>query len=222
VRRPSPRLGEGIVTHEPRRPLDADLAQEQWLAYVGALEDAGWETVELPPAGDCPDGVFVEDILVVHGDVAVVTRPGAPSRRRETEGVEQVVAELGCRVERIREPGTLDGGDLLRRGDVAFVGVGGRTNAEGAKQLARLSGLHVVPVPVPRGFLHLKSALTFLADGTRVDGNVLPLGETCLLVASDPPAVADIVTARGYEPIVVDISELQKLEADVTCLSVLL
>ena len=90
VRRPSPRLGEGIVTHVERLPVDAGRARGQWKAYVGALEDAGWETVEAPPADDCPDAVFVEDAVVVFGHVAVVARPGAEVRRAETAGAEQV------------------------------------------------------------------------------------------------------------------------------------
>jgi dimethylargininase len=83
VRRPGPRLGEGIVTHVERRPVDVPRAREQWHAYVRALEDAGWETVEAPPADDAPDGAFVEDTLVVFGDLAVVTRPGVEARRGE-------------------------------------------------------------------------------------------------------------------------------------------
>jgi len=217
VRRPGPRLGEGIVTHVPRQRVDVDRAHEQWAAYVRTLEDAGLEIVEVPAADDCPDCVFVEDTVVVVGDTAVVTRPGANSRRPETAAVERTLAGLGYTVERIREPATLDGGDVLRHGEHAYVGVGRRTNAEGARQLHALTGLRVVPVPVPAGALHLKTAVTFLPDGSRVDGNVLPL-DSARVVA--PAELAAAVTAHGYEPIAVDISELQKLEGGVTCLSV--
>jgi dimethylargininase len=219
VRRPGPRLGEGIVTHVPRSAVDVELACEQWAAYVRALEGAGWETVEVAPADDCPDCVFVEDTVVVTREVAVVTRPGAPSRIAETGGVARVLEDLGYEVARIRAPGTLDGGDVLRLGDLAYVGVGRRTNAEGAKQLQALTGLRVVPVPVPAGALHLKTALTFLPDGTRIDGNVLPLDSRRVLVSA---ASAGAVARRGYQPVTVDISELEKLEAGLTCLSVLL
>src|SRR5205823_1953222 len=88
VRRPSPRLGEGIVTHVERVPVDGGRARTQWEGYVAALEDAGWETVEAPPADDCPDAVFIEDAVVVFGSVAVMTRPGAEVRRGETAGAE--------------------------------------------------------------------------------------------------------------------------------------
>src|SRR5690606_8570636 len=104
-----------------------------------------------------PDAVFVEDALVVAGDVAILGRSGAPSRRGELPGAERAARELGLRVERIEEPGTLDGGDVLQVGDTVYVGRGDRTNEEGICRLAHLlGGRRVVPVDV-RGCLHLKS-----------------------------------------------------------------
>src|SRR3954470_5260581 len=91
VRRPSPRLAEGIVTHLQREPIDNLLAVKQWTSYVEVLEASGWDVVEVPPADDCPDGVFVEDTMVVYKNVAVIARPGADSRRPETAGAEDVV-----------------------------------------------------------------------------------------------------------------------------------
>ena len=242
VRRPSPRLGEGIVTHVERLPVDAGRARGQWEAYVGALEDAGWETVEAPPADDCPDAVFVEDAVVVFGHVAVVARPGAEVRRAETAGAEQAVAELGYTVERISEPATLDGGDVLKVGDTLYVGVGGRTNDEGARQLRELLepfGATVIEVPIAN-VLHLKSAVTALPDGSIVGyaplvppffrdfvampeksgAHVVLLRGGKVMVAADCPRSAELIAARGYDPVVVDISEFQKLEGCVTCLSV--
>ena len=137
VRRPGPRLADGVVTHIDRSPIDLDLAIEQWTAYCAALPAAGWDVVEVEPADDCPDAVFIEDAVVVHGDLAVITRPGALERRGETAGAERAVRDLGLRVVRIEEPGTLDGGDVLRAGDTAYVGLGGRTNGIGIQQLVR-------------------------------------------------------------------------------------
>ena len=116
VRRPSPRLAEGLLTHIARVPVDVDLATRQWEGYVAALAAEGWETVEVPPADDCPDAAFVEDTVVVYADLAVISRPGADERRPETAGTEEALAALGYRIERIREPGTLDGGDVLKHG----------------------------------------------------------------------------------------------------------
>jgi dimethylargininase len=245
VRRPSPRLAEGIVTHLERRPVDAALARRQWEAYVDALRAAGWEPVELPPADDCPDGVFVEDVLVVHDGVAVVTRPGAESRRAELDGVEEAAAGLGLAVRRIEAPGTLDGGDVLRVGTTVYAGLTGRTNAEGIEQLRTILAPHgadVVAVPVG-GVLHLKSAVTALPDGSIVawpaavdepsafprlvempeesGAHVVLLGGAKLLLAAGCPRSVELLAGLGYEPVVVDIGEFEKLEGCVTCLSVL-
>ena len=97
VRRPSPRLAEGLVTHLERQPVDLDLALAQWDGYVAALHDAGWQTIEVPPADDCPDGVFVEDTVVMYGDRAVITRPGADERKPETAATAAVLARLRVR-----------------------------------------------------------------------------------------------------------------------------
>ena len=81
VRRPGPRVAEGLLTHLDRTPVDPDLALRQWEQYAAALRAEGWDLVEVEPADDCPDAVFVEDSAVVYGDLAVITRPGAPERR---------------------------------------------------------------------------------------------------------------------------------------------
>jgi dimethylargininase len=244
VRRPGPRLAEGLVTHIRRTPVDVGLARRQWDAYVQTLRDSGWRTVEVPPADDCPDSVFIEDTLVVRRDVAVVTRPGAPSRRPETEAPERAVAELGYRVERIVAPATLDGGDVLQVGATIYVGLGGRTNRAGVEQFAEAlapTGATVVPVELSR-VLHLKSAVTALPDGSVIGyppllddtgcfprfvavpeesgSHVVDLGGGRLLMADDCPRTAEMLSALGYRPVPVGISEFQKLEGCVTCLSV--
>ncbi|WP_338894866.1 dimethylargininase [Streptomyces sp. TG1A-60] len=244
VRRPSPRLAEGLVTHVERTEVDVDLAVEQWEAYGEALRAHGWETIEVEPADDCPDAVFVEDTVVLYRNVALIARPGAESRREETEGIEEAVAALGCSVNWVWEPGTLEGGDVLKVGDTVFVGRGGRTNAAGVRQLRAAFeplGARVVSVPVSR-VLHLKSAVTALPDGTVVGhipkmdtpslfGRFLPvpeeagahvvlLGGDKLLMAASAPKTAELYADLGYEPVMVDISEFEKLEGCVTCLSV--
>jgi dimethylargininase len=169
VRQPSPRLAEGIVTHiELSTSVDADLARRQWEEYVGAFQRRGWEIIEAPPVDDCPDGVFVEDQVVVHGDVAVLCRSGAPDRRAEQAGVRESLEPHGYRFVEITAPGTLDGGDVLKWGDSVWVGSGGRSNADGIAQLAAaLAGQRVTVKPVPTTrTLHLKSAVTALPDGT--------------------------------------------------------
>lgn len=244
VRRPGPRLTDGLVTTIERQPVDTALAQAQWQEYVAALERTGWHTIEVPAADDCPDAVFVEDTMVVYGDVAVIARPGAESRRGEVPEAQRTVEDLGYTLRHIDDPGTLDGGDVLKVGTTVFVGRGGRTNAAGVAQLRRILaplGAHVVAVPVTK-VLHLKSAVTALPDGTVIGyrplvdepllfGRFLPMPEesgahvVCLddgklLMAADCPRSADLLADLGYEPVVVDISEFEKLEGCVTCLSV--
>ncbi|MEV6016767.1 MULTISPECIES: dimethylargininase [unclassified Streptomyces] len=244
VRRPGPRLAEGLVTHVERTAVDVDLAAEQWEAYTEALRTHGWETVEVDPADDCPDSVFVEDAVVVFRNVALITRPGAETRRAETPGVEEAVARLGCSVNWIWDPGTLDGGDVLKVGDTIYVGRGGRTNAAGVQQLRAVFeplGARVVAVPVSK-VLHLKSAVTALPDGTVIGheplvdtpslfprflavpeesgAHVVLLGGGKVLMAASAPKTAELLADLGHEPVVVDIGEFEKLEGCVTCLSV--
>ncbi|MDJ0462695.1 dimethylargininase [Streptomyces sp. H27-C3] len=244
VRRPSPRLAEGLVTHIERSPVDPELAVEQWGAYVATLRAHGWETVEVDPADDCPDGVFVEDAVVMYRNVALIARPGAETRRPETAGVEEAVARLGCSVNWVWEPGTLDGGDVLKIGDTVYVGRGGRTNAAGVLQLREAFeplGARVVAVPMSK-VLHLKSAVTALPDGTVIGyeplvdapslfprflpvpeeagAHVVLLGGGKLLMAASAPRTAELFADLGHEPVLVEISEFEKLEGCVTCLSV--
>ena len=228
--------------------MDAALAARQWDAYCEVLADAGWQIVEMPPADDCPDAVFVEDVLVVDGDLAVVTSPAAPERRPEVDGVAEFAAGLGLEVAQIEPPGTLDGGDVLRVAGAGvttvYVGLGGRTNGQGVQQMARLltpRGIRVQAVPVERA-LHLKSAVTALPNGTVIGwdpvvddrdafprylgmpeetgAHVIRVGEDHLVMASSAPRSAALVRECGYHVSTVDISEFEKLEGCVTCLSV--
>jgi dimethylargininase len=244
VRRPSPRLSEGLLTHLDRSHVDPDIAMKQWDGYVRALVDAGWRVTEVDPAPDCPDSVFVEDTVVVYGDLAVIARSGAVERRSETQATEKVVAELGYRTAHIEAPGVLDGGDVLKHGGTVYVGQSGRTNADGIRQLAdHLApfGANVIAVPLTKA-LHLKSAVTALPDGIIIGyepvvddptvfeafvpvpeepgAHVVLLGEGKLLMSSRAPETALMMRSRGYEPVLVDIGEFEKLEGCVTCLSV--
>jgi len=245
VRGPGGRLAEGIVTHISRVPVDVALAREQHAAYARALAAAGWTIERVPDAADCPDSVFIEDTVVVCEDLAVLTRPGAPVRRAEVAGVALAVQALGLRTARIEDPGTLDGGDVLQAGATVYVGRGGRTNGEGIRQLrSLLAPLGSTVVAVPLGnVLHLKSAVTALPDGTfllqpdlvpaglfpavrpvQEDAgcHVVPLGGDRVLIAASAPRTAGLLQDLGFTPVVVDITEFEKLEGCVTCLSVLL
>ncbi|MGC0370439.1 dimethylargininase [Microbacterium sp. SLBN-111] len=244
VRRPSPLLAEGELTHLDRVPVDADLALAQWHGYVDVFRNRGWDVIEIEPADAQPDGVFVEDAVVVFGDLAVLCRAGAESRRGEAPTVAAAVLASGLQVAEIAEPGTLDGGDVLKVGRTVYVGASSRTNAEGIAQLRALlapRGWDVVDVPVSK-VLHLKSGVTALPDGTVVGyaplvddpanfpvfapvpeehgTAVVVLDEATVLMSSDAPKTAAAHRARGLEVVTVDVSEFEKLEGCVTCLSV--
>jgi dimethylargininase len=237
-------LAQGLLTHLARTPVDLDLAFRQWKGYVAALRDEAWEVIEVPPADHCPDAVFVEDTVVMYGDLAVITRPGADERKPETDGTASTLAELGYRVETIAAPGTLDGGDVLKHDSQVWVGVGGRTNPEGVAQLAALLaplGAQVTAVPVTK-VLHLKSAVTALPDGTVIGfaplvdapgvwakfepvpeepgAHVVVLDADSVLMSASAPRTRSSFEARGLRVVAVDLTEFEKLEGCVTCLSV--
>ena len=245
VRAPSSRLAEGIVAYIGRTAVDVALARAQHAAYVEALVASDWLVEQAPAAEDCPDSVFIEDTVVVCEDLAVLARPGAPARRAEVAGLAGVARSLGLRTAPIQEPGTLDGGDVLQAGHTVYAGRGGRTSGEGIRQLrALLAPLGRTVIAVPLGkVLHLKSAVTALPDGTFLllpqlvpaglfpavrpveeEGgcHVVPLGGDRVLIAASAPRTAGLLGDLGFTPVVVDISEFEKLEGCVTCLSVLL
>jgi dimethylargininase len=244
VRRPSPRLALGELTHVERVPVDAGAALEQWQGYVDAFRDRGWDVTTVEAADEHPDGVFVEDAVVVFDDLAVLTSPGADTRRGELATVAPVVERLGLAVHRIERPGTLDGGDVLKVGRTAYVGRSTRTNDAGIDQLRAIlapGGWSVVAVPMTKA-LHLKSAVTALPDGTLVgrselidDTGVFPsfqhvpevqgiavvdLGDGTLVMSAAAPQTAELFRDRGHEIVAVPIGEFEKLEGCVTCLSV--
>ncbi len=245
VRRPSPRLADGIVTHIARSgAVDPGLALRQWQEYVDVLQRRGWSVIEAPRVDDCPDGVFIEDQVVVHGDVALLCRSGAPERHAEQLGVREAVESQGYRVTAMEDPGTLDGGDVLKHGRTIWVGLGGRSNEAGIEQLAAAFAGHrveVLPVPVTK-VLHLKSAVTALPDGTVIGypplvedpavwsrflavpeesgAHVVLLGGKSLLMSAAAPRTAQLFESLGHDVTTVDISEFEKVEGCVTCLSV--
>ncbi|HEV3311998.1 MAG TPA: arginine deiminase family protein, partial [Chloroflexota bacterium] len=158
TRRPSSRIGDGLVTYMQRQAVDAALALRQHAGYERALEQLGLTVRSLPPDEATPDSVFTEDIAIVVGDKAIITRPATESRRAETESIEQTVREVVAVAGAIAAPATLEGGDVLSVDSMVYVGQSTRTNAQGAAQLTRILeplGYSVTPVSV-RGCLHLK------------------------------------------------------------------
>lgn len=246
TRRVSPRLAECALTHLDRQPIDAERAALQHAAYEAALTEAGIAIERLPPLPDHPDGVFVEDTALILGEHAVITRPGAPSRASETESTALGLAR-DLIVHRLAS-GHVDGGDVLRIGRTLYVGLSARTDRAGLESLdaaVRPLGYATIAVPV-QACLHLKSAVTFagpdaggspllLYDPAAIDpqpftgvepfavaepaaANVLRVGDT-LFMAAGNPATQAALAARGLDIVVLDVSELQKAESGLTCMS---
>lgn len=234
------------LTHLERRAIDIGLARMQHAAYEQALRDAGCEVRQLPEQPGLADSVFVEDTAVVLDEVAVLTRPGAVSRRGEIDSMAEALAPLR-ELRRIEASATLDGGDVLRLDRVIHVGASSRSNADGIEQLRQrvaLFGYRVEAVPV-RGCLHLKSAVTRVApdlllvnsdwvDARHFPGyrtlavdpaepfaaNSLLIGSTLLYSASFPKT-ADRLRQAGIDVRLVDMSETEKAEGAMTCCSVI-
>jgi dimethylargininase len=234
------------LTHVSRVPIDVGAARAEHAAYERLLVSLGCEVERLGPAHDLPDSVFVEDTAVVLDDVAIVTRPGAASRRPEIEGVAQALARHRPLVF-ITEPATLEGGDVLRLGRTLYVGVSARTDHAGIRQLQEASrpyGYDVRPVLVS-GCLHLKSAVTavgpdvllanprwFAAAAVAAErlvevdpaepgaANALRVGDQVVCAAAYPRTIARL-RAAGLRVHPLDVSELAKAEAGLTCCSLI-
>lgn len=242
----SPSLAQCQLTHVARSAIDIAQADRQHRAYQHTLASLGCRVLNLQAEPDMPDAVFVEDVAVVLDEIAVMTRPGASSRREEGVNVAQLLSRYRA-LRAIDAPGTLDGGDVLRVGRTLYVGQSGRTNAEGVAQLQAVIGEFgycVQPVPI-RGCLHLKSAVTAVRDDTlliqakwidaasfpgfaiiEVDpdeehaANILRIGEALVMPASFPRTAHKLRDA-GFEVVTVDVSELQKAEGATTCCSLI-
>lgn len=242
----SPSINRCELTFLDREPIDVARAGEQHRRYEDALRDLGVRVISLPAEPDYPDSVFVEDPAVVVDEVAVIANPGVESRRGETESIARALGDYRALMF-IGDPGTLEGGDVLRMGRRVFVGRTRRTNAIGIAQLAHVltpCGYSVETVEL-KGCMHLKSGCTALSDTAILAnpewidtaqfdgfeivavapeephaGNVLRVGDT-VLMAECFPRTREIVERRGYRVRTLDVSELMKAESGLTCSSLL-
>lgn len=224
---------------------DYGKALEQHAAYVEALRGCGLAVTVLEADEDYPDSVFVEDTAILSENTAVITRPGAASRRGEEKSMALALAEFYPKLDRILAPGTLEGGDVFRAGNRFFVGISARTNPEGARQLSAIFepyGFTVVAVPL-RSVLHLKTGVSHLEDNrllacgeflaqpllSSFDIIPVPAGESYaanslwlngrVLVPAGFPVTRQAIEHAGYETIALDVSEFRKLDGGLSCLS---
>jgi dimethylargininase len=246
VRELSRRLERCELSYLERNAIDGERARSQHQGYLAELAALGCQLKWLPSLPEHADGVFVEDTAVLVPGLAVITRPGAASRRDEVESVADTLAAHTA-VTRVREPGTLEGGDVLRMGHTLYVGLSARTNEAGIEQLAAALaplGYSVQGVPM-HGCLHLKSAVTFIPpdilianpdwvepsvfDARRVihvapeeafGSNTLTVGGVTL-VSADYPRTQQRLAAAGVVTRALQVSELHKAEAALTCMSLM-
>lgn len=244
---PGASFADGLTTVALGAP-DLARAREQHARYCAALAELGLALVELAPDGRFPDSTFVEDTAVLVPGLAVITRPGAASRLGEIEAVEAALHAFFARTERIRAPGTLDGGDVCEAGGHVFIGLSQRTNEHGARQLAALlaqQGLTstLVDIRAVPGILHLKSGLAHpgkrdllvidaLAAHPAFEGwsllrvpRVEEYAANCVrvnervLVPAGFARVAELLERAGHAPLALDMSEFQKQDGGLSCLS---
>lgn len=236
------------LTHLSREMIDVSRARDQHAAYEGLLASLGCEIVRVAAADELPDAVFVEDTAVVVDEVAILTRPGAGSRRKEVAAVGDALVDHRA-LRQLEAPGTVDGGDVIVHGRDVFVGRSARTNDAGIAQLRDfLEEYAYVVRPVNFvGALHLKTAVTAVADDIQLlnprwlpeklpvaagrvvevhpdepfAANALRIGNT-VLHGAQFPRTRERLEAAGVHTIPVDLSELSKAEGGVTCCSLIL
>ena len=242
----SPALVNCELSFVPRRPIDLARAREQHRAYEQLLEKAGARVISLPPEPKLPDSMFVEDPAIVLDELAVILPLGTETRRAEAASLALALGKFR-KLEYVKLPGTLEGGDVLRIGRKLFVGLSSRTNAEGVRQLTAILAPYdyeVVSLSVT-GCLHLKSAVTYIGRNTLLANrawfdakalvgydwidvdpdephaaNALALGDAVIFPASFRRTRARLESA-GFHVTPLDISELQKAESGLTCSSLL-
>jgi dimethylargininase len=246
TRKPSSRLQSGERTHIGREAIDSSRALIQHDVYRATLSLCGLDVHRLDDAEAFPDGVFVEDTAVVVDELAVITRPGAESRRPEVSGIELALRAYRM-TERIHAPATIDGGDVVVVGTTILVGRSQRTNEQGIRAVAAITrrfGYRVVPVRM-RGCLHLKSGCTALPDGRLLlnrdwievqdlagfglldvardesYGGDVAIADDTVIAATMFPKTTAILEQEGFAVRVVDVSEFAKAEGGVTCMSLI-
>ena len=247
VRPPASNFAAGLTTQDLGTP-SFEKALQQHAAYCQALLRCGLELTELPADPDYPDSTFVEDTAILTPRGAILARPGANSREGEVDTMRPALALFYDTLAEITAPGTLDGGDICEAGDRFFIGISERTNPDGARQLANfLAQLgytsDFVDIRGVAGILHLKSGIASLGEGrlALIDAlaghpafrryEIIRLqpqenyAANCVrindyvLIAAGFPCFHESLRQAGYQPLLLDMSEFQKMDGGLSCLS---
>ncbi|HEX3280975.1 MAG TPA: arginine deiminase family protein [Pyrinomonadaceae bacterium] len=247
VRPPATNFAQGLTMADLGDP-DYELALKQHETYSVALAQCGLTLTRLEPDPNHPDSSFVEDTAILTDQCAVLTQPGAPSRAGEVASIRLALAEFFPDLNTIESPGTVDGGDVCEAGNHFFIGLSERTNEAGAQQLSALlasSGYSctLVDIRSESSLLHLKSGLAYLGDRRLVVSEALAsraefvgydrivvndaeaYAANCLrvndyvLVADGYPMLTEQLCRLGYQTVALKMSEFQKMDGGLSCLS---
>jgi len=244
VRKPCLEMVNGITTAELGKP-DYERALEQHQIYIEALKSCGLQVTELEADNRFPDSTFIEDVALCTSKFAVITNPGAASRNGEKEGIRRALEKFFSVIEHITFPGTLDAGDVMMVGTHFYIGISQRTNHEGADQLIKILQKYEMTGSkvLMKEMLHLKTGLSYLEHN-----NLLISGEFIDHVSFDQFTKISVDTSEqyaanslwingkvfvpkgfahtkkkiekaGYQTIEIDVSEFQKLDGGLSCLS---
>lgn len=244
IRIPAPSMVDGLTSANLGKP-NFEKALSQHDAYANALRDCGLEVIVLPPDDQYPDSTFVEDTSLITPHCAIIMRSGAPSRRGETDVVEMALRDFFSNIEKVQPPGIADAGDIMMVGTHFYIGLSERTNEEGAQQIIQILeryGNTGIALPVGNA-LHLKSGIAYIENDTMVaTGSFIDRPEfadftivevdadesyaaNCLwlnnivLTVEGFPKTKRAIASRGYRVMPLDMSEFQKLDGGLSCLS---
>lgn len=244
VRKPSKNFQNGLTSSDLGKP-DYFKVIEQHSSYIKALKKCGMEIITLKADGKFPDSTFVEDTAIVNKDLAVITNLGAPSRRGEEREIKSVLEKYFDKVESIENPGTLEGGDVLRIENEYYIGLSSRTNREGAKQFESIVKKYgyscsLISLNI---FLHLKTGVAYIGDdnlvvsGELIDNPIFKnynlikvekeenFASNCIrvnnyvLIAEGFKKFRDSIIGLGYKILEIDVSEFRKMDGGLSCLS---
>ena len=244
VRTPGRSLVQGLSTAGLGLP-DYDRALVQHNEYITALEECGLDVLVLPPDENYPDSTFVEDVALLTSKCAIITNPGAPSRRGETAAIKSFLKKYFWVIEEIRNPGTVEAGDIMKVGSHFYIGISGRTNPEGARQVIHVlekHGLSGSTIELTE-MLHLKSGVAYLENNNLLacgemltkpefqGFNIIPVDSdesyaaNCIWINGTVfmplgyPKTRRSVQKAGYQIKDIDVSEFRILDGGLSCLS---
>ena len=243
VRPPSKSFSGCISSHPDHHLLDINLAKEQHSKYCEILSSLGIELIHLSPDEEHPDSCFVEDTAIVYGNRAIITRMAKESRREEVDSISEVLSQYKS-AKRVKEPGTIEGGDVIHLTDSLISGITERTNKEGTKQTSEWLGVRIGLIEDPQ-IIHLKSHVTYLGRNTIVTtkrfeehplltnfekilvpnteayaANTLAIDDV-VLMSSRHKVTLKLVKESGFDIVSLDMSEFEKCEGALTCLSII-